>query len=55
MTEADMPDGCMCDPEEWDAPVTQICDSFVADSGGFVFCRKCDHERLCHADADGES
>jgi len=54
MTESDMPDGCMCDPSEWDddEPVWEICDSF---EGNFAFCRKCSHEQLCHAEPVAES
>ena len=45
-----MPDGCQCDPGEWDE-VTPICGKFQGESG--KHCERCAHDEACHGVTHG--
>ena len=49
MFEQKMPDGCQCDPGGW-VGVTPICAQYVGD--GKQYCRTCEHDQACHAEAN---
>lgn len=45
--EPSMPDGCVCAPGEWGDDVQEVCDKYVATSGG-AYCARCEHDEVCH-------
>ncbi len=50
MTKSDMPDGCVCDPEDWDYDPPEVCRCFVGDDIG-AHCEACLHDYKCHDEA----
>lgn len=44
------PDGCVCDSDVWDWPVTPICDTFVPENPDSIWahCATCGHDLECH-------
>ena len=50
--EPSMPDGCVCDPNEWGDNVPAPCAEYLGD--GQQHCNRCDHDRACHMPANVE-
>ena len=48
-----MPDGCQCDPCDWD-DVPPICDDFTSADYDGERCATCEHDRVCHEAVEGE-
>jgi hypothetical protein len=48
--EPSMPDGCVCDPNEWGDNVPAPCAEYLGD--GQQHCKRCDHDRACHMPAN---
>lgn len=49
----EFPDECVCDPRDWDGPITPVCDKFVGLPG--CPCLKCEHEEACHKKGEHEN
>lgn len=43
-----IPDGCKCDPNEWDLEVGPICDSYSPVGLSGSCCKHCEHDEECH-------
>ena len=47
-----IPDGCICDPGEWDVLLREIpavCDHYECD--GKSYCLRCEHIKACHKES----
>jgi len=43
----EQPDGCVCDPLEWDVDaIPPACDEYQGD--GKQNCTRCEHDKACH-------
>jgi len=47
-----MPEGCQCDPGEWE-DVIEICPKYMANKPGeYSICKNCEHDEICHTERD---